>query len=161
MYIKVQRRTAIHIISAFRTTSTQALLVIARTPPIDLLTKQRTQIAEEGREHKNRIQESMLTIWQKRWKTETSTAGWTRRLLPDYYLGTKEKMVSSTSTWRSFARAWVLWSLLSQVSPKRNWRLLHICRIRDDSDHTFFHCPRWRQIRERVERKVGVMRPKI
>ncbi|ENN74038.1 hypothetical protein YQE_09363, partial [Dendroctonus ponderosae] len=53
MYSRIQRQAALRICSAYRTASTDAILVIAETPPMDLLIEEIMQIAQAPPLQKN------------------------------------------------------------------------------------------------------------
>lgn len=80
-FLRVQRMAAIRIACAFRTTSTSALLIIRRTPPIHLLAVHRAELENEGRGKKQVSYENMMKIWQEEWSNEETTASWTRCLI--------------------------------------------------------------------------------
>lgn len=54
MLPSVQRKAAIRIASAYRTTSTEALLVMARTPLIHLLVEERKLVQNGGTQKETR-----------------------------------------------------------------------------------------------------------
>lgn len=58
--IRLQRKTALRIVSACRTTSTKALMVIALTPPINLLVEERIRVENK----KTRKEGSPCHKWQ-------------------------------------------------------------------------------------------------
>ncbi|XP_060522404.1 uncharacterized protein LOC132699608 [Cylas formicarius] len=64
----VQRRVAIRVSEAYRTTSNKALImVIARIPPINLLVKCRARIEIDGPDAKTEAQNTMMLCWQEEW----------------------------------------------------------------------------------------------
>lgn len=67
IYIQVQRRAALRITRAYRTAPTEAILVLADTPPIDLLVQERTEVYDKGAEHKVAARLRLLKKWNDRW----------------------------------------------------------------------------------------------
>ena len=92
-----QRSVALRIVSAYRTVSTSAVLVLASVPPIDLFTEERQETFQLRKEltctdlQKNaRAKEAirkderrrLVEKWQMRWHGE-HTGRWTYRLIPE------------------------------------------------------------------------------
>ena len=76
--IPVQRRSALRTISAYRTVSENAALVIASTPPIDLLARERSEVYQEIHQNglllvkeatrmaaKEKARQRLLTRWRE------------------------------------------------------------------------------------------------
>jgi len=84
---KVQRRTALRVASAYRTVSTETVLVIADMPPIELMAIERQKISEGVT--KTEANKDLMATWQIRWDTTYCDIGpdhterWTHRLIPD------------------------------------------------------------------------------
>ena len=81
----VQRTAAFHIASAYRTVSAPALLVIASTTSVDVLTVQQMEIykAKSAANHiSGYFREDTITKWQWRWNDE-DRGRWTARLYAD------------------------------------------------------------------------------
>ncbi|XP_066908880.1 uncharacterized protein [Halyomorpha halys] len=81
--VSVYRRVCLRTVSAFRTVSNEAVCVIARMPPVELLVEERSR--HYGRRlHVSREEERKITIdqWQQRWEAADSRK-WTPRLIPD------------------------------------------------------------------------------
>lgn len=85
---RCHRRITIRVAMAYRTVSTDALLVVTGTPPIDLLAKERAEIDEARRtggdtaEAGARARDRLEDRWQERWNN-SETGCWTRKLIPD------------------------------------------------------------------------------
>jgi hypothetical protein len=78
----VHRQLTLRICSAYRTTATEALSVIAGIPPIELQVETRAVMEEQNEEEQESSKEDMMVEWQKRW--EQGTKGrWTRTLITD------------------------------------------------------------------------------
>ena len=93
----VYRLSAIRRISGFRTVSDEAVLVLAKTIPIDILADEMRRIYLRRLEHPGRIaaikaeeRRTSMHKWQSRW--ESSLKGrWTFRLIPDVTLWMNNK----------------------------------------------------------------------
>jgi len=85
--VKVQRRTALRVASAYRTASMEAILVIADMPSIELMAIEKHQIFEGI--PKIEASKDLMAAWQTRWDTTSRDSGpnqsesWTHRLIPD------------------------------------------------------------------------------
>ena len=92
-----QRSAALRIVSAYRTVSTSAVLVLASVPPIDLLAEERQETFQLRKEltctdlqeiarAKEAIRKDgrprLVEKWQMRWHGE-QTGRWTYRLIPE------------------------------------------------------------------------------
>ena len=81
-----QRSVALRVARAYRTVSTPALLVLAKSPPWDLIAKQRREELlgedEEGLDY-NRARQRAVEAWQGEWEEETGRGQWTKSLIPD------------------------------------------------------------------------------
>ncbi|CAG9767721.1 unnamed protein product [Ceutorhynchus assimilis] len=84
--LMVQRQAAIRVTSAYRTTSTDALLVLAELPPIDLLIEEAIAISKADTPERNaarrQSRETLLLKWQERWRS-SNKGRWTARLITD------------------------------------------------------------------------------
>ena len=56
----VQRRSALRVISAYRTVSEAAVLVLASTPPIDLLAQEKQETYNEFQEHRGKPESGLI-----------------------------------------------------------------------------------------------------
>ena len=71
--VSVQRTTALHITSAYRTVSAPAILVIVGTIPVDLLAAKRMEIyntKSAGNHIIGQFREDNIAKWQRRWNVE-------------------------------------------------------------------------------------------
>lgn len=157
VYMNIQRKAAIRIIRAYRTTSTRALLVLARTPPIDLLVEMRVAI-EKGVSRQD-AHGKMMSNWQKRWQNDEGQAAWTRRLIKDlrpwmdrthgqlnYHL---TQLLTGHGSFGSYLRRFAL----SETDE------CDYCGKSDTTEHTFFACIRWNPLRMQAEAMLGALTP--
>lgn len=136
----LQRKLCIRICSAYRTTSTDAVGVIAGIPPIEL------QILERRERYigvaRVTARENTLHRWQTRWHNGRQ-GRWTYRLItnierwisrpygePDYFLS---QALSGHGCFRKY-----LFSRRRVETPNCPY-----CDEEDDAEHTLFECPRW------------------
>lgn len=157
---KVQRRTALRVASAYRTVSTEALLVIADMPPIEIMATERKQIFEGV--SKTDARKNLMATWQARWDTTSSDSGpdhrerWTHRLIPDItkwstrnYGSTDFWITQVLSNHGCFAA--YLYKIKRISSP-----LCWFCELEnDDAEHTMFRCDAWEMERRRASIVVG------
>ncbi|KAK9753830.1 hypothetical protein QE152_g1723 [Popillia japonica] len=71
--LSVQRKIAICIARAYRTVSTEALLVVARTPPIHLLVQRRAEVEVNGAACRTEATNKMMDEWQEEWSRTEAT----------------------------------------------------------------------------------------
>lgn len=160
----IQRQGALRVACSYRTVSEAAILVIAGIGPIDLLAQERKKTyflsRDIGRsEAARRARTEMIDCWQERWNT-TTQARWTRRVIKDL------------APWcdRQFGEVnFYLTQFLSGHGYFRNY--LHqmekvgspYCRYceleRDSVEHTFFCCEQHNEIRNALQRRLGVITP--
>ena len=155
--ISLQRKTAIRIVSAYRTTPTKALLVIARTPPIYLMVEERRAVSE-GQNRKSAY-ENTLQLWQEEWKKDTGKGKWTQRLIP------------SLEPWITRKHGEVDYHLTQLISGhgcfqyyRHRFKLAETsdclyCGREDTVEHTFFECERWAVYRRTAEEITGQISP--
>jgi len=78
-----QRTSAVRVARAYRTVSTAALLVLAKSPPWDLIAVERSAgMSVDGLD----IEEARgraIGRWQEEWEAEREKGQWTKGLLPD------------------------------------------------------------------------------
>lgn len=149
---RIQRMMSIRVCSAYRTISAEAVCVIAGTPPIELLIKERVE--KYGGEDRNIARSNLLTRWQEMW-TSGTFGRWTYRLIPD------------VKTWinRPFGETdYFLTQALSGHGCFRKYLYdryraaedtCTYCEDVDDVDHTLFSCARWSAIREQYAHETG------
>lgn len=154
---RVQRRSAIRIISAYRTVSEDASLVLARTPPIDLLALERKNVYLG--EDKKLAAERTAEAWQSRW--EASKKGrWTHRLISDLkpWCGRKHGEVNYWLT-QMLTGHGCFGAYLHGIQKEPTEKCHHCGHIMDDAEHTMYDCTAWEEIRREHSKLLDV--PKI
>ena len=159
------------IVSAYRTVSTSAVLVLTSVPPIDLLAEERKETFQLRKEltcltnmqeiarAKEAIRKDgrrrLVEKWQTRWHGDQS-GRWTHRLLPEL------------ATWLDSKHGQVGFYLVQALSghgcfnaylkrfKKRDDESCRYCgSLLENTEHTLFVCARWGVEREAVSRAVG------
>jgi len=87
---KVQRRIALRVASAYHTTSTDAVLVIAGIPPIDLQALKckavyESHLSPEINEIRREAESKLIEAWQTRWDSDQAKGRWLHRLIRDIF----------------------------------------------------------------------------
>ena len=150
----VQRRSALRVTSAYRTVSEEAALVLASTPPIDLLIRKKQEIYREllqfrdapGREQdclivRERASKRLMERWQNQWNTSTK-GRWAHEVIPNiaawynrdhgqigYYL-------TQALTGHGCFNAY-----LKRFKKTDITKCFHCGHSLDDARHTIFLCP--------------------
>lgn len=168
--LSVQRVMTSRIVSSYRTVSTSALQVLAKTPPMDLLVKERAEIykkltecesslrADESVRNriKSNVREDIIGEWQQRWENDNN-GRWTFSLIPKLEKWIKRKhgdigyyLTQALSGHGSFR--YYLWRFKIAENSCCSYCG---CEI-DDAEHTLFACENWAELREALEIKLSV-----
>lgn len=156
--VSTYRLCALRVASAFRTTSDDAVCVVAGMPPIDILANERMILYQNNSENEiNHRTERLNTIreWQDRWNL-SEKGRWTHRLIP------------SIETWVNRKRGEINFYLTQLLTGHGCFRAyLHrfklddtpycpICKgILENVEHVFFNCPRFDEERNQMENMIG------
>lgn len=160
----VQRRSALRVISGYRTVSAEATLVLASTPPIDLLVCERREIYEELKcdsetqkvESKKRARERLMDKWQTRWDSG-ETGRWTYRLIPKLAEwngrahGQMDYFLTQALTGHGCFNAY-----LERFKKTESAACLHCNHCPDDARHTIFECSASEEDRRNLQKIIGV-----
>lgn len=160
----VQRRSVMRVTSAFRTVSQGAALVLASTPPIDLLVREKQEIYEEcgqdrstqrKKEIRKRARQRLMERWQERW--ESDTAGrWTHRLIPrvaewcDRAHGQVNYQLTQALTGHGCFMAY-----LERFKRSESAACLLCGHIPDDAQHAIFECQSTTNERSQLSEVLG------
>jgi hypothetical protein len=80
---RTQRRLALRICRAYRTVSTSAALVLARTVPWHLAVTERSERHQDPSVNSEEAREKTLERWQREWDAVSDPTGrWTKKLMP-------------------------------------------------------------------------------
>jgi hypothetical protein len=159
MVLSSQRVLALRTCCAYRTTSTDAALVIAGMVPINLLAEERGRLYRASRpiddETKNIERERTLETWQLTW--DSSTRGrWTNRLIKNIknWIERPHGEVSFHMT-QFLTGHGVFYSYLKKIKKTRSEECIYCREDTDDAEHTFFKYSKWKKEREELERNMG------
>lgn len=152
---KVQRRISLRICSAYRTLSTEAAVLLADTPPIDLLIEERTELYRRGKEERKRLRTEIIDRWQERWDNLEGKAAWTKELIPDVrpWIHRKHGEINYHLT-QMLTGHGCFKAYLNKFGRAENGDCWY-CGANDTARHTFFECDRWIEIRTRAEILIG------
>lgn len=67
MLKRINRSMTLRITSAYRTNPTQAVLLLGKIPPIDLLVEERNLIYKNGKDFRAEARRIIMEKWQTRW----------------------------------------------------------------------------------------------
>lgn len=159
--VKVQRKTAIRIASAYSTISTEASQVLADLPPIDLLAKERRTIYLAKRTNiipniKIEARKKLTEEWQRRW--DASKKGrWTHKIIQnlDQWTTRKHGEVSYHLT-QAFTGHGCFAAYLHKIGKTQTPKCWYCDHPVDDAKHTLFHCDAWHHTRTRLRHQLEV-----
>lgn len=160
---QVQRRAALRVVSAYRTVSEPAVLVVAGVIPVALLAQERKRLyirkRRTGEVGTANERDATLAEWQRLWETE-ARGRWTARLIPrlgpwisrkhgevDYYL---TQFLTGHGYFRSY---------LHRMGKMDSGVCLYCANETDDAYHTFFLCRKWAERRRELEMEIGEFSP--
>lgn len=159
-YQRVQRQSALRISSAYRTAPTEAILVVAEQPPVDLLVGEIDEIYNADKEQKKQVRKEArlrtLQTWQHRWdENENEECKWTKKLIPDIenWINRKHgdvnffltQALTGHGSFRAFTR---------YIGKTDDDECIY-CGESDTALHTIFHCPNWEEERESGYARIG------
>lgn len=160
---------ALRVASAYCTTrvvtldgrpSRNAVLVITRTPPLNLLAKKRKKIHEQQRDLAlaniyDNLENELLTFWHDQWERNTK-GRWTRRLIKEIKPwktrahGTIDYWLTQALTGHGCYGAYL--HKYGKLQTAECWFCNHPT---DDALRTFFACDAWATRRSKVEADIG------
>lgn len=148
---KINRNLALRISRGYRTISTEALLVMAKVPPMDLLVEERVDL-QSGMPRKA-ARNKLLEAWQQRWVL--SAQGWTRKIIPrirewyDHECETNYHLTQCLSGHGVFNK---YRKRIKKTEESKCW----YCEGEDDVEHTIFLCPNWRDARTELTNSLNI-----
>jgi len=153
--LRPQRTIALRVAMAYRTVSTQAIVVVAGFLPAHLMARER-QRRYRDRIPEEEAREDTYIKWQQEWDT-ADTGRWTRRLIKDVkkWSTRKHGMVDFHTTQMLTGHGCFgeyLHRFRRLVDPK----CVDCLFQRDDAEHAIFHCDRWWSLRRALEVDIGM-----
>jgi hypothetical protein len=140
---RCQRKVVLRVISAYKTVSTATLLVIAGTPPIDLLARERNEIHKKGVKKKKEEREKTYEKWQERWDRSKEGA-WTRKLIPSIKKWIENGATGVDHYTSQFLTGHGSFGSYLQRIKKIDRTECAYCAEEEDTPEHLFTCPRWR-----------------
>ncbi|KAJ3639588.1 hypothetical protein Zmor_002939 [Zophobas morio] len=147
---RLQRRMALRISAGYRTTSTDALLVVAGMPPIELTVEERVRRAKKEKRSVEEERHETVKRWQRQFG-QISKGKWTRKLKPEatpwYYRdhGEKNHFLTQLPGFQPV-------SPQNREDSQRNGQ----CGSQiETAEHLFLECEKWRSERESMRQKIS------
>lgn len=137
MIQRIVRQCALRITSAYRTAATAAILVIAKTPPLDLIIQERSDLKRRKQSTEKALAKAKtIERWQQRWE---QNEGWTRTIIPNIkdWLNTDietDHYVSQGLTGHN-----IFGSYLYRIKKKEDDKCW-FCEAVDTVEHTLLGC---------------------
>lgn len=152
--LSVQRKFALNVARAYRTVSTEAVMVLAGVIPIDLSTQERSRTFGADNEAKAMEREVTLNEWQQRWN-RAATGEWTRQLIPDILPWLKRRHGELTFHLTQFLSGHGCFASFLHRIGKAETPKCWYCEEVDTPAHTFYDCHRWTQQRTEAQHQIG------
>ena len=153
MMEKVNRKLAIRIISAYRTISTSAALVLAGIVPIKIKVKEREAIYQNGREYENEAKNYTIIAWNARWQEYN---GWAKTFIKDVGKWYERKWGElDFYTTQGMSGHGVFGSYLHTIGKKKDTTCWY-CEEEDTPNHTIFECAHWTEDRKKKKKKCEI-----
>lgn len=156
----MQRVLAIRVAAAYRTVSTDALLVVAGMIPWPLIIEERITLRSmpnARNDDKARVRRETIGAWQQKW--DASDKGrWTHALIRDIdaWLNRKHGSVTHAMT-QALTGHGCFNKFRADKIKKINSPTCLYCRYEDTAEHTLFFCSKWEveraAVRESFERE--------
>lgn len=160
--LRVQRLGSLRACRAFRTVSTEAIMVICGSIPVDLLAEERAKLYHnfEPTERKNQkanARNATMDLWQARWDA-AAVGRWTHTLIPDVatWIGRKAGAPSYHLT-QILTGHGSFGSFLHRIGRKDSAECAYCQYHTDDAQHTLTTCPKWYDLRNRLAQALGVV----
>lgn len=169
---KPQRMSALRVVSAYRTVSTSAALVLAGIPPIDLLVIERDEIynmvklidsnlpaierKQRIKEAKNAARDALISRWQIRW-ADDHNGRWTHRLIPDLsvWINRRHGCMNYYLT-QAFTDHGCYNSYLKRFRLRETSQCVYCGWEDENSNHIIFECAKWSDQRQRLNTQLGL-----
>lgn len=159
LLIKTQRKALLRVASAYKSVSAEALQVITRTVPIDLLAKERRILHTSGQghipEHRRRVRKDIIVEWQGRWDALTTKAKWTKKLLPKIEPWINCDHANTNYFITQFLSGHGSFQTYTHKIKKTKDEKCRYCLETDSPEHTFYGCHRWETKRNEAQLKLG------
>ena len=144
---RTQRVAAIRMTRAYRTVSTNASLVLAKSIPWDLQARERKHAYKDPAKDKNAIRQETIQLWQQEWNEigRFAPGHWTRTLIPDI-----ADWLISSYTYLTYYSTQILTghgefqAYLHKIGKAPSPMCVYCTSgLEDDVHHTLFECTAW------------------
>lgn len=154
---KAQRATAIRVSRAYRTVSSEVLMVIGRCIPWDIKSELRQKL-RNGEEQCEDFESRCLEIWQHKWSSNNTNKGkWTRSLIPDirrWYNRPHGELTFELT--QALTGHGCFQSYLFRIGKKLSPTCVHCNEgVEDEARHTIFVCRKFIQERRKLVESIN------
>ncbi|KAH1029328.1 hypothetical protein HUJ05_002587 [Dendroctonus ponderosae] len=153
----VNRKLALGVAGAYRTTGTKAILAITGQPPIDLIIQERMEMYEKGKDFRNQARESIFDQWQARWNEYN---GWTKTFIRNVKEWTESKFVRADYYVTQALTGHGIFATYLKNIKKLDSDNCWFCGSIDTPEHCIFQCYRFEEIRMSAAREIGTVMTK-
>lgn len=150
MLERINRNLALRVCRGYRTISTNALYVIAKIPPMQLLIQERIDV--HNGMAKNAAREKLLEDWQQKW--QNTADGWTRKLIPQLKKWYKHEGDISYHLTQCLSGHGVFNQYRHRIKKASN-NTCWFCEAEDSAEHTLFHCKKWNEKRKSLSTEIN------
>ncbi|ERL96104.1 hypothetical protein D910_01043, partial [Dendroctonus ponderosae] len=148
----VNRKLALGVAGAYRTTGTKAILSITGQPPIDLIIQERMEIYDKGKDFRNQARESLFNQWQARWNEYNC---WTKIFIRNVKEWTESKFVRVDYYVTQALTGHGIFATYLNNIKKLDSESCWFCGSIDTPEHCIFQCYRFHEIRMSAAREIG------
>ncbi|KAL1489506.1 hypothetical protein ABEB36_014390 [Hypothenemus hampei] len=151
----VLRRVCILVTRSYRTVSTEAVLVMARIAPVELLAEERRKIhgiGADDRAGRLTAREELLSAWQERW---SRYEGWAKTMIPSICGWYKNGAQTDYYVTQALTGHGIFGKYLHKIGKAESAACWY-CGGIDDAEHTIFECPQFTEIRRAAGNRCGV-----
>lgn len=155
---RVQRKVALRVCRAYRTTSYEAAMVLASMIPIQLLVEERSQIWRTELPKKDAsvvARERTMETWQTEW-SGGQKGSWTRELIPDLRPWVERKHGQLGYHLTQGLTGHGSFKIYTHAIGKSVDEACVYCGDVDTAEHTIFQCRRWQLNRDQMQEKIGI-----
>ena len=149
LLVKAARKAMLRVCSGYRTASTKAIEVITRSPPIQLKIAQAVS-TYNGMDRKQ-AEKTTYDNWQHAWENIDKEKGkWTRILIPHVETWCKREHGEVNFYFTQFLSGHGCFGSYLKRFKIKDSDLCVFCGEKDTPEHTFFHCPKWKNDRHAI-----------
>ena len=152
MIRSVERKMAVRVTSAYRTVATDAIGVIARCPPYDLLVWERSRNWEDKGENRSETRAELMRRWQRRW---SEYQGWAKTFIQEVQVWVEMGLRTCYHTTQALTGHGVFRSYLKTIKKQEDDECWYDCGEADTPEHCIFRCHRFESERTRMEIALG------